>query len=149
MPYTTEIDPKGREVRDELVRRAERLEARLQELANGAEGVCWPEGTARDTALFYARKLGMLDVEVAAEVLRVLVDESESSTLAFWGTPLGRVLFLLHAHPAEEVDRSMARVLLGLRSRQHVHNLIVAGDLTETMGQTVTSDSIRKLYRVA
>lgn len=147
--YKTTIDLKDAALRDELIRRAERLEARVLELASGADGIAWPEGTARDTARYYAKRLGMLDVEVAAEVLRVLVDEGESTSIQFWGTPLGRALFLLHAYPADCLDRTQARLVLGLRSRQHVHNLIVAGDLSEDFGGMIPADAVRSLFHVA
>jgi hypothetical protein len=147
-PFKTTIDLKSDALRDELIQRAERMEARVLELANGADGITWPEGTARDTARFYARKMGHLDIEVAAEVLRVLVDEAEALTPSFWSTDLGRALFLLHAYPEPSVDRTMARLILGLRSRQHVHNLIVAGDLREDMGQMIPASVVRELFHV-
>lgn len=149
MGYTTDIDLKDPALRDELIRRAEALEARLVQLAAGADGVTWPEGTARDTARYYARQIGLLDVEVAAEVLRVLVDESEALTPSFWGTDLGRALFLLGAHPEPSVDRTMARHVLRLKSRQHVHNLLVAGDLHSDMGQMIPVEDIQALFHVA
>ena len=146
--FTTTLNLKDAALREELIRRAEKLEARLQELANGAEGVAWPEGTARDTARFYAKQIGLLDVEVAQEVLRVLVDEGEATSAAFWGTPLGRALFLLGAYPDQVMDRTHARHVLGLRSRQHVHNLIVAGEIHEDMGGMISVDELRDLFRV-
>lgn len=146
--YKTTIDLKDDGLRLELIRRAEALEARALQLAQGADGIAWPEGTAADTARYYARKLGALDVEIAAEVLRVLVDEGEATSVSFWGTPLGQALFLLKAYPAEHVDRAQARVILGLRSRQHVHNLIVAGDLSEDFGGMIPADAVRHLFHV-
>jgi hypothetical protein len=146
--YRTTINMKDDALRVELIRRAEGLEARALQLAQGADGIAWPEGTAADTARYYAKRLGMLDVEVAAEVFRVLVDEGEATSVSFWGTTLGRALFLLGAYPAAAVDRTQARVLLGLRSRQHVHNLIVAGDLSEDFGGMIPAEAVRHLFHV-
>jgi hypothetical protein len=139
------VAPDRDAVRADLYGRAERLEARVSELSAGAEGVVWPEGTARDTARYYFKQLLRGDAEIAAEVLRVLVDESEAWTDRFWGTPLGQVLFKLGAFPEPEMSRASAQALLGLKSRQRVHQLILEGLLVETQGGTLQADSVRAL----
>ena len=146
--YTTTINLRDRALCDELVRRAERLESRARELALGAEDVRWPEGTAKDTARYYAKQLGLLDLEVAQEVLRVLVDEGELSSNDFWRSDLGRALFLLGAGGVREVNRTTAQALLRTKSRQRLHQLIVSGELQETMGGMITADSVRSLFHV-
>jgi|SRR3954466_8882876 hypothetical protein len=138
-------DPALREALDE---RAARLEARILQIGLGAP-INWPEGTAADTARYYLQKLQARDPETATEVLTVLVDESESLTDQFWGTTLGRTLFALGAWPDGDMSRATAMHILGLKSRQRVHQLIVEGLVEETMGGLITSASVRALMTVA
>lgn len=146
--YKTNINLRDMALYEELLRRAEALEMRAQRLALGAEGVSWPEGTAKDTARYYAKGIATLDVEVAREVREVLVEEQEAQQAPFWGTQLGRALFLLHAYPGEYVDRPVAQKVLGLKSRQRVHQLVVNGELEEDQGLMITAESIRRLFHV-
>jgi hypothetical protein len=141
------VDLRAPELREALTSRAARLETRIMELGLGATGVVWPEGTALETARYYRRMLGQGNTETAGEILRVLVDETEAYGSQFWSTELGQALFLLGAFPIAETSREVARVVLGLKNRQHIHHLIQQGLLVETMGGTITTESIRSLMK--
>jgi hypothetical protein len=143
------VNLKAPELREALASRAQRLEARAMQLGLGQEGFAWPEGTALHTARYYARLLGQGSTEAAAEILAVLVDETEANDTQFWSTPLGRALFLLGAFPQPEMSRATAAALLGLKSRQRIHQYIVDREVTETMGGTITTDSVRAHMRAA
>lgn len=149
MTVQLSIDLRSDELRDALNNRAQRLERRIMELGLGANGVAWPEGTAAESARYYLRNLIMEDAEVAQEVLRVLVDETEAYEDRFWGTHLGQTLFFLGAFPQERVSRRTAQAVLGLRNRQRVHQLITEGLLDEDMGGLISVESVRSLIERA
>jgi hypothetical protein len=143
------VDLRSKSLRDTLVARAEGLEKRVLSLALGVDEVTWPEGTARETARFYAKNLTSSDKEIvqntAREVLDTLVNETEMFEDEFWATELGRALFAVGAFPAESMTRATAVKLLGLKSRQHMHHLVVEGILDEDMGGMISVDSVRAL----
>ncbi len=148
--YSTPIDLRDPALYAELLRRAEEFSARVQEFALGAAGFAWPESMAKDTARFYARNLAKLDLDTAAEIRRVLVSQAEAESMEFWGTDLGRALFLLHAWPDPRgyLTRAQAGVILRTSNRQRVHQLLKDGSLEATEDGLVSADSVRGLFLV-
>lgn len=132
----------------ELLRRSEAFSARVQEFTLGASGFTWPASMAKDTARFYARNLAKLDIDTAAEIRRVLVSDAEAAEDAFWGTDLGRALFLLHANPREGLTRAQAGAILRTEHRQRVHQLLKDGSLEPGPDGLVSAESVRSMFHV-
>lgn len=80
-------------------------------------------------------------------MVRGVVDPAELDRAEFWGTPLGRLLFVAGGYQGQTVTQTMAAGLLGC-SRQWVNAMVAEGKLTPGIERGVYADQVREVLRV-
>jgi len=90
-------------------------------------------------------------LESALRAARAIIDPADMDTAAFWGTPLGVLLFAAGGFTGLAVSQTIAASVLHC-SRQYVHELVVSGKLLSlappvgsTGGRMVESAGVRVL----
>lgn len=118
-------------MKDIVVDLAERLE-----LLHVRHGIVFrslaPSGDVPQLAVGVTRGLYKQEPD-AVQVCQALIDQGELERADFWGSPLGRRLFLAGGYRKEAVTQSIAARVLGC-SRQYVHALITSGQLRSETG---------------
>lgn len=81
--------------------------------------------------------------DLAVTIMRALIDAADQQPdAAFWGTPLGRLLFAAGGYQHDAVPQATAAAVLRI-SRQRVHQLVLSGALGSETGVNPAARQVR------
>lgn len=75
-----------------------------------------------------------------------LIDPTEMDRPSFWGTPLGRLMFMAGGFPGDTCTQTAAAEVLSC-SRQWVCAMVADGKLTAAMGRAVFVEQVRQVLK--
>lgn len=79
--------------------------------------------------------------KTAVTIVKALVDPGDTGEPAFWGTPLGRLLFCAGGHQRDTCTQAEAAAVLGC-SRQWISAMVGEGKLDAAEGRRVRVDQV-------
>lgn len=89
---------------------------------------------------------GLADEDKWAVIItRSVVDQAEEDQPAFWGTPLGRLLFVAGGYPYDTCAQAVAAAVLGC-SRQWVSAMVSDGKLSAA-DRGVHAEQVRQVLK--
>lgn len=84
--------------------------------------------------------------KTAVVLVRSLIDPADMEKAEFWGTPLGRRLFLAGGHPDVGISQATAAALMGC-SRQWISMMIKEGKLSSGVVGGVYAEEVREVLK--
>jgi hypothetical protein len=82
----------------------------------------------------------------AVQITRALVDPTEMDRAEFWGTPLGRLLFLARGYVSGTCTQTVAAAVLDC-SRQWVSAMVAEDKLTAAHDRGVYAEEVHKILK--